>query len=104
MHTNVQSVIPVNGDAKTILNQIEKALPKEFLCNSDSEWWKEIRKQEEKNKSESSEYINDPSIPMNYYNSLSIVQKAVSKLGDKFFLVSEGSNTLNIGRTILMNT
>lgn len=28
----------------------------------------------------------------------------MSKLGDKFILVSEGSNTMNIGRTILMNT
>lgn len=73
MHTNVQSVIPVNGDAKTILNQLEKALPTEVLHSSDSAWWKEIRKQEEKNKSDSAEYINDPSVPMNYYNSLSIV-------------------------------
>ena len=41
---------------------------------------------------------------MNYYNSLSRVQQAISKLGDKFILVSEGSHTLNIGRQILMST
>jgi len=41
---------------------------------------------------------------MNYYSSLSIVQKELEKLGDNFYLVSEGSNTLNIGRTILMST
>lgn len=41
---------------------------------------------------------------MNYYNSLSRIQQAISKIGDKFILVSEGSNTLNIGRQILMST
>lgn len=41
---------------------------------------------------------------MNYYNSLARLQNAMVKLGDKFILVSEGSNTMNIGRTILMNT
>ena len=40
---------------------------------------------------------------MNYYNSISRIQSAVSKL-DKFFIVSEGSSTMNIGRTLLMNT
>ena len=40
---------------------------------------------------------------MNYFNSLSRVQKALEKLGEKFILVSEGSNSMNIGRTILMN-
>ena len=45
----------------------------------------------------------DTSLPMNYFNSLSRVQHALSKIGEKFILVSEGSNTMNVGRAILKN-
>ena len=44
------------------------------------------------------------SLPMNYYNSIGIIQDEIAKLGDNFIIVSEGSNTMDIGRTILQNT
>ena len=38
-HTNVQSVLPLCGDAKTILGQISNAT-KEELCSDTSDWWR----------------------------------------------------------------
>jgi len=42
---------------------------------------------------------------MNYYQSIGIVQEEIAKnTGSNFLIVSEGSNTMDIGRTILSNT
>lgn len=43
---------------------------------------------------------NDKTLPMSYYSSISVVQKLIPK---DCILVSEGSNTMDIGRTILEN-
>ena len=40
---------------------------------------------------------------MNYYTSQGIVQNEIAKLGTDYFIIAEGSNSMDIGRTILMN-
>lgn len=40
---------------------------------------------------------------MNYYSSIKIVEDAIQKSKDDYIIVSEGSNTMDIGRTILTN-
>lgn len=43
---------------------------------------------------------------MNYYSSIKIIEDQLHNVftkGDEYILVSEGSNTMDIGRTILMN-
>ena len=40
---------------------------------------------------------------MNYYTSIGIVQDEIARLGENYIIVSEGSNTMDIGRTILQN-
>ena len=42
-------------------------------------------------------------VPMNYYSVLKIVEDSVHELAKDFILVSEGSNTMDIGRAILTN-
>ena len=46
----------------------------------------------------------DKTIPMNYYSVFKIIEEHIQKLKEDFYLVSEGSNTMDIGRTILSNT
>jgi 2-hydroxyacyl-CoA lyase 1 len=41
---------------------------------------------------------------MNYYSVLKVVEDAIHKNSKDFILVSEGSNTMDIGRTVLSNT
>lgn len=97
--------MPINGDLLSVISQLDRSLkPNDIICQAGSAWWKEIKRQESSNKSVSQGYLEDSSNPMNYYNSLARLQNAMVNLGDKFILVSEGSNTMNIGRTILMNT
>ena len=40
---------------------------------------------------------------MNYYASIKLIEDAIHKQKDDYIIVSEGSNTMDIGRTILSN-
>jgi 2-hydroxyacyl-CoA lyase 1 len=40
---------------------------------------------------------------MNYYSSIKIVEDAIQSSKGDYMIVSEGSNTMDIGRTILTN-
>jgi len=103
MHTNVKAEIPLVGDAKTILNQLADATSSPLISN-DSAWWKALNEQTHKNKLVAEQMMADRAIPMNYYSVLKVVEDAIHKNSKDFILVSEGSNTMDIGRTILSNT
>jgi 2-hydroxyacyl-CoA lyase 1 len=47
--------------------------------------------------------MDDRSIPMNYYSSLKHIEDAIHRQQSDYIIVSEGSNTMDIGRTILTN-
>jgi 2-hydroxyacyl-CoA lyase 1 len=46
----------------------------------------------------------EKTVPMNYYSVFKIIEEHIQKLKEDYYLVSEGSNTMDIGRTILSNT
>ena len=66
-------------------------------------WKKTIEEKSLKNKKEAEEQLQDKAVPMNYYSSIGIVQNEIAKLGNNYIIVAEGSNSMDIGRTILMN-
>ena len=47
--------------------------------------------------------MKDREIPMNYYSSIKIIEDAIHSMPGEFMLISEGSNTMDIGRTVLTN-
>ena len=107
MHTNVNSVVPLCGDAKVILTQLNESVKKSNFDSGradTSAWLSTIQEKSRKNELASQQQAADMSLPMNYYNSIGIIQDEIAKLGDNFIIVSEGSNTMDIGRTILQNT
>lgn len=93
------------ADAKVALGQMVEAWPKTADVPSPdrSEWIKTIAEKSAKNAAEANEYFQDKSVPMNYYTSQGIVQEEIAKLGNDYIIVAEGSNSMDIGRTILMN-
>lgn len=44
--------------------------------------------------------MNDTSVPLNYYATLNVVQNTIPK---NCVIVNEGANTMDIGRTVLIN-
>lgn len=73
------------------------------LIKHDSEWWKALEQNCEKNKQATDKLMKDMTVPMNYYSVLKIIEDAVHKMPKDFVLVSEGSNTMDIGRAVLSN-
>jgi len=102
IHTNVKAEIPLVGDAKTVLSQLNSAL-KEPLMTDNSGWWQILKEKCTKNQIVSDKLMADKKVPMNYYSALKSVEDAVHHQPDDYIIVSEGSNTMDIGRTILSN-
>jgi len=102
IHNNVKSEVVLYGDAKCIFAQLNEynKTKANYVYDTDSEWWGRLNTKVDTNKKISEEMYNDKTIPMSYYNSLSVVQNLIPK---DCILVSEGSNTMDIGRTILEN-
>jgi 2-hydroxyacyl-CoA lyase 1 len=73
------------------------------LCPRTSEWWKAINEKIRANAEASAKLTSDITVPMNYYAPLKIIDDALQKQPSDFILVSEGSNTMDIGRTLLSN-
>ena len=107
MNTNVKSVLPLCGDAKVILTQLNEAIAAKPFSQGQadtSEWTSAIRAKSVKNAEVSRQLAQDQELPMNYYTSIGIVQEEIARrLGEDYIIVSEGSNTMDIGRTILQN-
>ena len=82
-----------------ILGQLEQAV-KEPLCSDKSPWKVEIKARCDDNAEKSIELYNDREIPMNYYSSMKIIEDHIQALKTEYIFVSEGSNTMDIGRTI----
>lgn len=66
----------------------------------DTDWWKALNSKIQSNTESTMKLFKDMTVPMSYYSSLHIVQE---KLPRDCFLIGEGANTMDIGRTILLN-
>ncbi|KAL3894613.1 MAG: hypothetical protein SGCHY_005177 [Lobulomycetales sp.] len=62
------------------------------------EWWRLLLAKREKNKRINSALMQEEDLPMSYYRAFAEIKKGLPR---DVFLVSEGANTMDIGRTIL---
>ncbi|KAM6135033.1 2-hydroxyacyl-CoA lyase 1 isoform 2-T2 [Pterocles gutturalis] len=86
-------------DVKVIqlLEEVSKRLLKH---PSNSEWWKKLREKITSNEERSKELALQKSLPMNYYTVFHHIRELIP---EDCILVSEGANTMDIGRTMLPN-
>ncbi|XP_072179804.1 2-hydroxyacyl-CoA lyase 1-like [Diadema setosum] len=63
-------------------------------------WWQSLRSKVKDNEAKSAALAQSAEVPMNYYAAISKVQAIIPK---DSLIVSEGANTMDIGRTILLN-
>lgn len=96
-----KATIGLNGHAKAIMNQILKELTVNPVhVKQDSSWMQGINDKKAKSIKIFEELRSDTKSPMNYYCALSIVDKHIPK---NAIIVNEGSETMDIGRTVLNN-
>ncbi|XP_051033806.1 2-hydroxyacyl-CoA lyase 1 isoform X1 [Phodopus roborovskii] len=87
----------INAVSKQLLEQFDKT-PWQFP--TDSKWWKTLREKMKSNEAVSKELASKTTLPMNYYTVFYHVQEQLPR---DCFIVSEGANTMDIGRTVLQN-
>lgn len=87
----------INAVSKQLLEQFDKT-PWQYPI--DSKWWETLREKMRTNEATSKELASKRSLPMNYYTVFYHVQEQLPR---DCFIVSEGANTMDIGRTVLQN-
>jgi len=89
------------GDAKVITGQLVDALPTTPVAITDnSPWLLELKAAAAKSAKLFADLAADRSSPMNYYCALSIINQHTPR---DAVIMNEGSDTMDIGRTVLKN-
>lgn len=98
---NVRPSVTLLGDINAVSKQLLEQFDKSpWQYPTDSKWWKTLREKMKSNEAVSQELASKKSLPMNYYTVFYHVQEQLPK---NCFIVSEGANTMDIGRTVLQN-
>uniref|UniRef100_A0A8V0XBA0 2-hydroxyacyl-CoA lyase n=1 Tax=Gallus gallus TaxID=9031 RepID=A0A8V0XBA0_CHICK len=101
MGNNVRPAAMLLGDINAVTKQLLEEFSKRPLkYPSNSEWWKKLREKMLNNEERSKDLALQKSLPMNYYTVFHHIRELVPK---DCILVSEGANTMDIGRTMLPN-
>lgn len=98
---NVRPAVTLLGDINAVTKQLLEQFDKTpWQYPPESEWWKVLREKMKSNEALSKELASKKSLPMNYYTVFYHVQEQLPR---DCFVVSEGANTMDIGRTVLQN-
>lgn len=98
---NVRPAVTLLGDINVVTKQLLEEFDKTpWQYPPESKWWKVLREKMKSNEALFKELASKTSLPMNYYTVFHHVQEQLPR---DCFVVSEGSNTMDIGRTVLQN-
>lgn len=100
---NVRPAVALAGDVVSVVKQLNEEMnrrPGQFKFSPNSAWWKTLKGKIEANQKNVQGMCQDASVPLNYYAAYSEVQNAIP---NNCMIINEGSNTMDIGRTMLPN-
>ena len=99
--SNVPAAAALVGDAEAVMRQMNDALAAApWRCATDTGWWQFLRTITAENEAQVAAMMNDDAVPMGYYRVLRELRDAMPK---DAILASEGSNTMDIGRSVLLH-
>ncbi|XP_013148197.1 PREDICTED: 2-hydroxyacyl-CoA lyase 1 isoform X2 [Papilio polytes] len=103
LNNSIKSEIAVHSDIKPFAEALtQKLSEKKFsLQPAGNKWWQTLQDKQKKNTEFVEAQANDKSVPLNYYAVFKCVQANIPK---DAVIVSEGANTMDIGRGVLLNT
>ncbi|RVE53201.1 hypothetical protein evm_002034 [Chilo suppressalis] len=101
-HNSIKSEVPVHSDIKPFVEALTRNLEeKKFsLQVATNKWWQTLQLKQKANIEFVEAQANDKSVPLNYYAVFKAVQANIPR---DSIIVSEGANTMDIGRGILLN-
>ncbi|XP_035245743.1 2-hydroxyacyl-CoA lyase 1 [Anguilla anguilla] len=101
MGNNVRPIAALLGDIRAVVSQLLGCFRKEvWKYPSDTDWWKTLREKMAANAEISKGLALRQALPMNYYT---VFHHVAQLLPRDCVIVSEGANTMDIGRTLLHN-
>ena len=92
-------VLALLGDLKLTISELNLAL-KGFRFDQKSEWWRDLKVKVGQNFEKTATLASDDSLPLGYYAAFDQLNREVPK---DAIIVSEGANTMDIGRTMIKN-
>jgi 2-hydroxyacyl-CoA lyase 1 len=99
--TNVPAEVGLVGDGQAIMAQVNRLLESApWQYPEESTWRSGIANAAAENEAITQQMMSDDSVPMNYQRVLKDVRDTLPR---DTIIVSEGANTMDIGRTILPN-
>jgi 2-hydroxyacyl-CoA lyase 1 len=99
--TNVAAEVALVGDGKAIVGQLNRALEADpWQYPAETTWRTGLANAAAQNDDITRQMMADDSVPMNYQRVLKDVRDTLPR---DTIVVSEGANTMDIGRTILPN-
>ena len=99
--TNRPTQVPLVGDGKAIMGQVNKALEsRQWFYPKDTPWRAAIAEKAADNAAMIQPMFDDNSTPTNYYRALKDI---VPWIPEDAIIIGEGANTMDIGRTQLQN-
>ena len=99
--TNVPTEVALVGDAASITGQLNRALEqKPWSHAASSPWRAELAEKVNQNVAAVQVMLDDDSEPLGYYRTLRSIRDLLPR---DAIIVSEGANTMDIGRTVLPN-
>jgi 2-hydroxyacyl-CoA lyase 1 len=99
--TNVPAEVALVGDGQAVVGQLNRALEEEpWQYPAETTWRSALQSKVDENVEISNSLMADESTPLNYYRVLKEVRDT---LPEDTIIVSEGANTMDIGRTVLPN-
>ncbi|XP_077455374.1 2-hydroxyacyl-CoA lyase 1 isoform X1 [Stigmatopora argus] len=101
MGNNVRPAVALLGDINAVVCQLRDSLLKDgWKYPSDTDWWITLKEKMESNAKISNALVLQSVLPMNYYTVFHHISR---HLPHDCIIVSEGANTMDIGRTMLNN-
>ncbi|XP_011343689.2 2-hydroxyacyl-CoA lyase 1 isoform X3 [Ooceraea biroi] len=101
LHNSVSSAVAIQADIAPATECLANTLKgRKWRVDRNGPWWKDLAMKAEKNKRSVHRMSLDTSVPLNYYTVFKHIQDVMPS---DCIICSEGANTMDIGRTILLN-
>ncbi|XP_052435059.1 2-hydroxyacyl-CoA lyase 1 [Carassius gibelio] len=99
LSNNVRAASALLGDIRAVVRQLLETV-RSWRFPSDSQWWLTLKEKMTANAQISKSLALQSTLPMNYYTAFHHISELLPK---DCIIVSEGANTMDIGRTMLLN-
>lgn len=100
LHNSRQAGVALQGDVASTVALLQPHLS-DWSIDQNGNWWQDLKQKCDANKKSFDIMALDEGQPLNYYAALKAVNDS---LPEDAIVVSEGANTMDIGRTMLLNT